>query len=427
MSQRVETQTIFSTRTTLPGQPFPLGSTFDGRGVNFALYSEYAQKVELLLFTDVHDTSPRTIDITEKSGPVWHAYLPDLKPGQLYGYRVYGRFDPVSGHRFNPHKVLLDPYAKALGRPLTWHDSLFGHTAIRVEGDLQSDLAANLEDSVAYAPLGAVVDERFDWGTDTLLRTPWEDTIIYETHVKGISMKHPDVPQELRGTFLGLASESVLEHLVSLGVTAVQLLPVQAFVSDRHLIDKGLTNYWGYNTLSYFAPQPSYSHNGPVTAVNDFKQMVKTLHAHGLEVLLDVVYNHTGEGNHLGPTLSFRGIDNASYYKIHPKLKQFYMDYTGTGNTLEVSNAYVLQLIMDSLRYWVTEMHVDGFRFDLTSALAREFYDVNMLSAFFKIIQQDPVLSRVKLTGPSGTDVTATRRARTGAATKATSQTSLRA
>jgi isoamylase len=395
----------------LPGQPFPLGASFDGRGVNFALYSDHAQKLELLLFAHPQDTSPRSFFVTEKSGPVWHAYIPGLQPGQLYGYRVYGRFDPERGHRFNPHKVLLDPYAKAIGRPLTWHDSLFSHTAIRVEGDYQADLAANLEDSSRYAPLGAVIDDRFDWQGDVLLRTPWEDTIIYETHVKGISIKHPDVPQELRGTFLGLASDPILEHLTSLGVTAVQLLPVQAFVTDRHLVEKGLTNYWGYNTLSYFAPHAAYSHNGPITAVNDFKQMVKRLHAHGLEVLLDVVYNHTGEGNHLGPTLSFRGIDNASYYKLHPKLKQYYMDYTGTGNTLEVSNPYVLQLMMDSLRYWVTEMHVDGFRFDLTSALAREFYDVNMLSAFFKIIQQDPVLSRVKLiaepwdVGPGGYQV----------------------
>jgi isoamylase len=407
--------TSFSSSTVssqvLPGQPFPLGASFDGRGVNFALYSEHAQKLELLLFADERDTSPRSFFVTEKSGPVWHSYVPGLKPGQLYGYRVHGRFDPERGHRFNPHKVLLDPYAKAIGRPLAWHDSLFSHTAIRIEGDYQADLAANLEDSSPYAPLGAVIDDRFDWEGDTLLRTSWEDTIIYETHVKGISMNHPDVPQELRGTFLGLASDPILEHLTSLGVTAVQLLPVQAFVTDRHLVEKGLTNYWGYNTLSYFAPHAAYSHNGPISAVNDFKKMVKRLHAHGLEVLLDVVYNHTGEGSHLGPTLSFRGIDNASYYKLHPKLKQYYMDYTGTGNTLEVSNAYVLQLIMDSLRYWVTEMHVDGFRFDLSSALAREFYDVNMLSAFFKIIQQDPVLSRVKLiaepwdVGPGGYQV----------------------
>jgi isoamylase len=415
MSQSVEAKLAVSFERlptdVLPGRPFPLGASFDGRGVNFALYSQHAQGVELLLFADTADTAPRSLYLTEKSGPVWHVYLPGLKPGQLYGYRVHGRFDPTHGHRFNPRKVLLDPYAKAIGRPLTWHDSLFGHTVIRVDSDPHSELAANLEDNTPYAPLGAVIDERFDWQGDTLLRTPWEDTIIYETHVKGISMKHPDVPQELRGTFLGLASEPIVEHLASLGVTAVQLLPVQSFVSDRHLVDKGLTNYWGYNTLSYFAPQPSYSHNGPITAVNDFKQMVKTLHSHGLEVLLDVVYNHTGEGNHLGPTLSYKGIDNASYYKIHPKLKQYYMDYTGTGNTLEVSNAYVLQLMMDSLRYWVTEMHVDGFRFDLTSALAREFYDVNMLSSFFKIIQQDPVLSRVKLiaepwdVGPGGYQV----------------------
>ncbi|MGL4611780.1 MAG: glycogen debranching protein GlgX [Trueperaceae bacterium] len=395
----------------LPGQPFPLGSYSDGCGVNFALYSEHAQRIELLLFAHSPDTSPRAVFLPERTGPVWHGYIPELQPGQLYGYRVHGRFEPERGHRFNARKVLLDPYAKAIGRPLEWHDSLFAHATVQLEHETHADLAADIQDSAAYAPLGAVIDERFDWEGDALLHTPWEDTIIYETHVKSISMKHPDVPSELRGTFLGLASEPVLEHLSSLGVTAVQLLPVQAFVSDRHLVDKGLSNYWGYNTLSYFAPHAAYSHNGPINAVNDFKAMVKTLHTHGLEVLLDVVYNHTGEGSHFGPTLSFRGIDNAAYYKLHPKHKQFYMDYTGTGNTLEVSNPYVLQLMMDSLRYWVTEMHVDGFRFDLTSALAREFYDVNMLSAFFKIIQQDPILSRVKLiaepwdVGPGGYQV----------------------
>jgi isoamylase len=373
-----------------PGHPYPLGAYFDAQGVNFALFTEHAEAVELLLFDSASDsTLLRCFRLPEKTGPVWHGYIPHLKPGQLYGYRVYGRFDPERGHRFNPHKVLLDPYAKAIGRPLRWHESLFEDP-----GELP---AARILDSAAYAPLGAVIDEAFDWQGDKHLNTPWQNTIIYETHVKGISKQHPDVPQELRGTFLGLASEPIVNHLVSLGITAVQLMPVQSFVNDKFLVDKGLSNYWGYNTLAYFAPEPSYSHNGPIASVNDFKNMVKALHKTGLEVIIDVVYNHTGEGSHFGPTLSFRGIDNASYYKLHPKDKQYYMDYTGTGNTLNPSNPFALQLIMDSLRYWVTEMHVDGFRFDLTSALAREFYDVNMLSAFFKIIQQDPVLSRVKL------------------------------
>ncbi len=370
-----------------PGNPFPLGAHVDGQGVNFAIYSEHAEAIELLLFNHAGDSAPsHSLRLPEKTGPIWHGYVPHLHSGQLYAYRAYGKYDPERGFRFNPNKVLLDPYAKAIGRPLQWHESLF-----------DSEKSAHILDSAPYAPLGAVIDNTFDWQGDAQLNIPWSDTIIYETHVKGISKQHPEVPEQLRGTFLGLSSEPIINHLVSLGITAVQLMPVQAFVNDKFLVDKGLSNYWGYNTLAYFAPEASYSHNGPLQAVKDFKLMVQRLHSAGLEVIIDVVYNHTGEGNHLGPTLSFRGIDNSNYYKLHPKDKQYYLDYTGTGNTLNPSNPFVLQLIMDSLRYWVTEMHVDGFRFDLTSALAREFYDVNMLSAFFKIIQQDPILSRVKL------------------------------
>ena len=375
-----------------PGRPYPLGTSYDAKGVNFALYSQHAQRIELLLF-DSADSEPVTVlELPDKTGPVWHGYVPGLEPGQLYGYRVYGAFDPEAGHRFNPRKVLLDPYARQIGRRLEWHSSLFGHSV----KPRTRDTVANLLDSAPYAPLGEVIDDTFDWEGEQRLDIPWEDTVIYETHVKGLTKLHPDVPEHLRGTYLGLASETVIDHLKTIGVTAVQLLPVHAISTEGHLVDKRLTNYWGYNTLAYFAPRPEYAHE-PQNAVIEFKTMVKALHKAGLEVLLDVVYNHTGEGNQLGPTLSFRGIDNASYYKLSPENSRYYMDYTGTGNTLDFGNPYVLQLTTDSLRYWVEEMHVDGFRFDLASAMAREMYDVNMLSAFFKIIQQDPVLSRVKL------------------------------
>jgi glycogen operon protein len=370
-----------------------LGATWDGLGVNFALYSEHAGQVELVLFDAAGAEAPaRTVAFVERTGPVWHAYLPNLRPGQLYGYRVHGPYTPDAGHRFNPAKVLLDPYAKAIGRPLRWHDSLFGH----IVGDAQQDLSFSPSDSAAHAPLGAVVEDAFEWGDDRPPGVPWEDTIIYETHVKGISRLHPAVSEDVRGTYLGLASDPILDHLTSLGITTVELLPVQAFVNDRHLVERGLSNYWGYNPLGYFAAEPRYAAHGPTSAVREFKMMVRALHAAGLEVIIDVVYNHTGEGNHLGPTLSFRGIDNLSYYKLAPD-PRYYLDYTGTGNTLDPGNPYVLQLITDSLRYWVEQMHVDGFRFDLAAALAREFYDVNMLASFFKVIQQDPVLSRVKL------------------------------
>ncbi len=391
-----------------PGKPYPLGATWDGLGVNFALYSAHATRIELVLFDRAQDTTPaRQIPMGERTGPIWHMYVPHLRPGQLYGYRVYGPYAPHEGHRFNPNKVLLDPYARAIGRALEWDDSLFGYQ----RGHVGEDLSFSELDSAPHAPLGVVVEARFEWGEDRAPRIPWEDTLIYETHVRGISMRHPEVSQELRGTYLGLASEPILDHLKRLGVTTIQLLPVHAKVQDEFLIKKGLTNYWGYNTLSFFAPEPSYASEGGHTAVREFKMMVRALHLAGFEVIIDVVYNHTGEGSRMGPTLSFRGIDNRSYYKENPDNNRYLMDYTGTGNTLDAGNSYVLQLIMDSLRYWVQEMHVDGFRFDLASALARELYDVDMLSAFFQIIQQDPVLSRVKLiaepwdVGPGGYQV----------------------
>ncbi|MEZ4700021.1 MAG: glycogen debranching protein GlgX [Rhodothermales bacterium] len=391
-----------------PGKPYPLGATWDGLGVNFALYSQHATHIELVLFDAPEDRAPaRTIAMAERTGPIWHMYVPQLRPGQLYGYRVHGPFDPGDGHRFNANKVLLDPYARAIGRSLQWDPSLFGY----VKDHPEEDLSYSELDSAPFAPLGVVVESRFEWGEDRPPRIPWEDTIIYETHVRGISKLHPDVDAPLQGTYLGLASDAVIDHLRTLGVTTIQLLPVHAKVQDEFLVEKGLSNYWGYNTLSFFAPEPSYASEGRLTAVREFKMMVRALHQAGFEVIIDVVYNHTGEGNRMGPTLSFRGIDNRSYYKENPQNRRFLMDYTGTGNTLDAGNSYVLQLIMDSLRYWVQEMHVDGFRFDLASALARELFDVDMLSAFFQIIQQDPVLSRVKLiaepwdVGPGGYQV----------------------
>jgi len=387
------------------GRPYPLGATWDGLGTNFALYSEHAEAVELCLFDRAEAPAPaRVVELREQTGPVWHCYLPGVGPGQLYGYRVHGPYEPARGHRFNPRKLLLDPYAKAIGRQLRWHDSLYGYRL----GDPEQDRSRDDRDSAPYAPLGAVVEDAFPWGDDRPPQTPWEDTILYETHVKGITRLHPEVPEPLRGTYLGLACEPVLEHLRSLGITTIQLLPVHAHVDDRILVERGLTNYWGYNPLAYFAPEPDYARGDGVAAVREFKQMVRALHAAGFEVILDVVYNHTGEGNHLGPTLSFRGIDNARYYKLAPDNPRYYADYTGTGNTLNPGNPYVLQLILDSLRYWVVEMHVDGFRFDLAAALARELHDVNMQSAFFRAIQQDPVLKCVKLiaepwdVGPGG-------------------------
>jgi isoamylase len=376
------------------GRPYPLGATIEGDRVNFALVGPNAEAVELLLFDGPEDREPaRTIAVKERTGPIWHVELNDIPPGQLYAYRVHGPYDPRHGHRFNPNKVLLDPYARAIGRPLEWHDSLFGYEI----GHADEDLSFSAEDSAPYAPLGAVMPREFNWSRENRPAVEWRDTVIYEAHVKGISKLHPDVPEDLRGTYLGLASDPIIDHLKRLGVTTIQLLPVHAFLQDRHLVEKGLANYWGYNTLSFFAPEPSYAASGPLKAVEEFKEMVKRLHKAGFEVLLDVVYNHTAEGNRMGPTLSFRGIDSETYYKESPDDKRYQMDYTGTGNTLDAGNIHVLRLIMDSLRYWVTEMHVDGFRFDLASVLARDLHEVNMLSPFFKVIEQDPVLSQVKL------------------------------
>jgi isoamylase len=378
-----------------PGQPYPLGATWDGAGVNFALFSENATRVELCLF-NAADTSRETARITlrEQTDQVWHAYLPEARPGQLYGYRVHGPYEPQAGHRFNPHKLLIDPYGKAIASTVHWSDEVFGYTI----GDERQDLSFDERDSAPFVPKCVVVDPAFSWGDDEHPRTPWHKTLIYEMHVKGFTKLHPHVPENLRGTYAGMTHPSVMEYLLSLGVTAVELLPVHQFVSGKHLVDKGLTNYWGYNSIAFLAPDVRYASSGSMgQQVAEFKTMVKTLHREGIEVILDVVYNHTGEGNHMGPTLCFRGIDNAAYYRLVGETERYYMDYTGTGNTLNMTHPRTLQLIMDSLRYWVLEMHVDGFRFDLASALARELHEVDRLGAFFDIIHQDPVLSQVKL------------------------------
>jgi glycogen operon protein len=376
-----------------PGSPYPLGATWDGVGVNFALFSEYATRVELCLFESPEAESETvTIALAEQTDMVWHGYLPDVRPGQLYGYRVHGPYDPQQGHRFNPNKVVMDPYARVVGRIVQWHDSLFGFRPG------EDDTTFDERDSAPYAPLAAVVDTAFTWGDDRPLRTPWHETLIYELHVKGYTALHPAIPEPLRGTYLGLASEPAIQHLVSLGVTAVELMPVHHHTDEWHLVRRGLRNYWGYNTLSYFAPDARYAASAsPLECVREFKMMVRALHAAGLEVILDVVYNHTAEGNQLGPTISLRGIDNRSYYRLPPHARRYYEDFTGCGNTLNMRSPRVLQLIMDSLRYWVCEMHVDGFRFDLASALARELHAVDKLGAFFDIIHQDPILSQVKL------------------------------
>ncbi len=373
-----------------PGEPYPLGATWDGEGVNFALFSEHADKVELCLFEGQGRREVETIDMRWQTDQVWHCYLPEARPGTLYGYRVHGPYDPERGHRFNPKKILIDPYAKQLLGPLRWSDALFGYKV----GGLEQDLAIDRRDSAAGMYKSRVIDTSFTWGDDKPPRTPWHDTVIYELHVKGYTARHPDIPPPLRGTYAGLATAPAIDHLKRLGVTAVELMPIHAFVDDRHLLEKGLNNYWGYNSIGFFAPEMRYSSSG---TINEFKSMVKRLHSEGIEVILDVVYNHTAEGNHLGPTLSFRGIDNAAYYRLGSEQPRFYVDYTGCGNTLNMRHPRVLQIIMDSLRYWVLEMHVDGFRFDLASALARELHAVDRLGAFFDIIHQDPVLSRVKL------------------------------
>jgi len=365
-------------------------------GVNFALLSEAAERVDLCLFDSVHDTRERhRIALPEYTQHVWHGYIPDVRPGQLYGYRVHGPYRPKDGLRFNPNKVLVDPYAKAVLRPTVWDDAMFGYRV----GDPKEDLSFDADDNAAFAPLGAVADPTYDWGDDRPPRIPWNRTIIYETHIKGLTARHPDLPPELRGTYAGLGSEPVIRYLTELGVTAVELMPIQHHVDDRYLVERGQANYWGYNTLSFFSPDFRFvSPQGRVQhMVREFKMMVRALHAAGLEVILDVVYNHTAEGNHLGPTLSLRGIDNPTYYRLVDDDRRYYMDFTGCGNTLNMRQPAVLRLIMDSLRYWIQEMHVDGFRFDLASALAREFYEVDKLGSFFDVIQQDPVISQVKL------------------------------
>ncbi|AXH36474.1 glycogen debranching enzyme GlgX [Humibacter sp. BT305] len=386
-----------------PGTAYPLGATYDGSGTNFALFSEVAEKVELCLFDEQGEET--RVELIDVDAFVWHAYLPQVQPGQRYGYRVYGPYEPEKGLRCNPNKILLDPYAKATSGGIDWDQSLFSYNF----GDPDS---RNDDDSAGHMTHGVVINPFFDWSGDRRLRIPYNQSVIYEAHVKGLTELHPAVPEEQRGTYAGVAHPAVVEHLRKLGVTAIELMPVHQFVNDSTLVDKGLSNYWGYNTIGFFAPHHAYSSTGDHgQQVQEFKGMVKTLHAAGIEVILDVVYNHTAEGNHLGPTLSFRGIDNAAYYRLVDDDPKYYMDYTGTGNSLNVRQPHSLQLIMDSLRYWVTEMHVDGFRFDLAATLAREFYEVDRLSSFFELVQQDPVVSQVKLiaepwdVGPGGYQV----------------------
>jgi glycogen operon protein len=385
-----------------PGKPYPLGATYDGSGTNFALFSEVAERIDLCLF-DVHGET--RIALPEVDAFVWHAFLPGVEPGQHYGYRVYGPYAPKRGQRCNPSKLLLDPYGKAIDGQIQWDQS---HYSYRF-GDPDS---VNEQDSAAHMPKSVVINPFFDWGVDRPPDHQYADSVIYETHVRGLTELHPDIPPEMRGTYAGIAHPVVIDHLAALGVTAVELMPVHHFVNDAFLVDRGLSNYWGYNTIGFFAPCSEYASSAtPGGQVQEFKAMVRTLHDAGIEVILDVVYNHTAEGNHMGPTLSFRGIDNAAYYRLVDGSLEHYMDYTGTGNSLNVRHPHALQLIMDSLRYWVTEMHVDGFRFDLAATLAREFYDVDRLSSFFDLVQQDPVVSQVKLiaepwdVGPGGYQV----------------------
>ncbi len=390
------------------GRTAPLGATWDGHGVNFAVFSEHATQVDVCLFDSPSATQETCrIPLPDRTDHVWNGYFPGLKPGQLYGFRADGPYEPQQGFRFNANKLMLDPYAKAIGRDLTWSDTAFGYRV----GDPEMDLSFDERDNAATAPLAAVINPAFRWGGDKPLRTPWHKTVIYEMHVKGFSQTSPWVPREFRGRYAGVACEGSLRHLRALGVTAVELMPIHHHVDERSLTERGLTNYWGYNTLGFLAPDIRFGESrDPQRTVNEFKRMVRTLHRNGFEVILDVVYNHTCEGNHLGPTLSLKGLDNTSYYRLTDE-RRFYKDYTGCGNTLNMQSPRVLQLIMDSLRYWVEEMHVDGFRFDLAAALARELHDVDKLGAFFDIIHQDPVLSQVKLiaepwdVGPGGYQV----------------------
>ncbi len=391
-----------------PGSAYPLGASYDGSGTNFAIFSEVAERVELCLF-DAKGSESR-IDLPEMDGFVWHAFVPGIEPGQRYGYRVHGPYEPGRGLRCNPAKLLLDPYAKAVDSQIDWHPSLFSYNL----GDPNSH---NVDDSAIHMPKSVVINPYFDWGVDRPPKHTYAESVIYEAHIKGLTKRHPEIPRSMRGTYAGLAHPVVIDHLRELGVTAVELMPVHHFLNDSVLLDRGLSNYWGYNTISFFAPDTRYSASAARSAaaaggqVQEFKAMVRALHEANIEVILDVVYNHTAEGNHLGPTLCFRGIDNQAYYRLEDGDPRYYRDYTGTGNSLNVRNPHALHLLMDSLRYWVLEMHVDGFRFDLASALAREFYDVDRLSSFFELVQQDPVVSQVKLiaepwdVGPGGYQV----------------------
>jgi isoamylase len=375
---------------TWPGKPYPLGANFDGIGTNFSVFSEVAEKVELCLFDD--DNRETRVDLPEVTGFCWHGYLPDALPGQRYGYRVHGRWAPHSGARCNPSKLLIDPYAKAVEGQVDWNQSVFPYRF----GD--PDCPPNEQDSGPFVPKSVIVNPYFDWQNDQLIRRPLHETIIYEVHVRGFTIAREDIPEGLRGTYSGLAHPASIDYLTSMGITAVELLPVHQFFHHAHLVERGLRNYWGYNSIGYFAPHNEYSSRGQLgQQVQEFKQMVKSLHEAGIEVILDVVYNHTAEGNHLGPMLCFKGIDNEAYYRLVDHDRRYYTDYTGTGNSLNMRSPQVLQLIMDSLRYWVLEMHVDGFRFDLAATLARELHDVDRLSAFFDVVHQDPVVSQVKL------------------------------
>ena len=373
-----------------PGAPYPLGATWDGSGTNFALFSEAAERVELCLF-DPADEQETRIELVEVDGFVWHGYLPGVGPGTRYGYRVHGPYNPAGGHRCNPAKLLLDPYGKAMQGQVSWHEALFSY-------HFTDPARLNTEDSAPHMPKNVVINPFFDWGDDRPPRTPYHDTVIYEAHVRGLTLRHPDVPAEQRGTYGGLAHPAMIGHMRRLGITAVELMPVHQFVPEHSLVARGLTNYWGYNTINFLAPHNGYSSAGELgEQVLEFKAMVKDLHEAGIEVILDVVYNHTAEADHMGPTLSYRGIDNAAYYRLRDDDKRYYLDYTGCGNSLNARHPHALQLVMDSLRYWILEMRVDGFRFDLASALARELHDVDRLSAFFDLVQQDPVVSQVKL------------------------------
>jgi isoamylase len=377
-----------------PGSPVRLGATWDGEGVNFALFSAHAERVELCLFDSETDTEESgRVALRDRTGDVWHAYLPDIRPGQRYGYRVHGPYDPSRGHRFNPNKLVLDPYARAVDGRICWDDAVFGYRI----GDAAEDLSYSDIDSAPRVPKCVVVDTAFSWGEDQHPRTPWSRTVIYECHVKGMTARHPGIPEHLRGTYRGLAADPILDHLLALGVTAIDLLPIHHMALDRHLIERGLTNYWGYNSVAFFAPDCRYATASGGDQVAEFKSMVKAFHRVGIEVILDVVYNHTGEGNRLGPTLCFRGIDNATYYRLQSPDRRYYTDYTGCGNTVNTFHPRVMQLVLDSLRYWVEEMHVDGFRFDLAVTLGRRMDEFDGLGRFFATVQQDPVLSRVKL------------------------------